>query len=102
MSEEELERANQILQAKFCFENLVLKAFPAAKINDTVQKISVAKYNLGQFHCVQSRSEILLYSGRLPNIHDIVNSLVQQSDYRISGNGKPPWKINQTTGTEKR
>ena len=102
MSEEELERANQILQAKFCFENLVLKAFPAAKINDTVQKISAAKSSFGQFHCIQSRSEIHLYSGRLPNIHDIVNSLVQQSDYRISGNGKPPWKINQTTGTEKR
>ena len=89
MSEEELERANQILQAKFCFENWVLKAFPAAKKNDTVQKIPAAKTNLEQFHCIQSRSEIHLYSGRLPNIHGIANSLVQQSDCRISGNDKP-------------
>ena len=88
MSEEELERANQILQVKFCFENWVLKAFQATKLNDSVQKISVAKSSLGQFHCIQSRSEIHLYSGRLPNIHDIVNSLVQQSDCRIAGNDK--------------
>ena len=67
----------------------MLKALPAAKINDTVLKISAAKSSLGQFHSIQSHSEIHLYSGRLPNIHDIVNSLVQQSDCRISGNDKP-------------
>ena len=89
MSEEELERADQILQTKFCFENWVLKAFPTAKINDTVQKFLAAKSSLGQFHCIQSLSEIHLYSGRLPNIHDIVNSVVQQSDCRIAGNDKP-------------
>ena len=37
MSEDELERENQILQAKLCFENWVIKASPEAKINDTVQ-----------------------------------------------------------------
>ena len=67
----------------------MLKAFPAAKINDTVQKISAAKSSLGQFHCIQSRSEIHLYSGSLPNIHDIALSLVQQGDCHISGNDKP-------------
>ena len=66
----------------------MLKAFPVAKKNDIVQKITTAKTNLEQFNCIQSRTEIHLYSGRLPNIDDIANSLVQRSDCRISGYDK--------------
>ena len=42
-----------------------------------------------KFILYKAAPRFLYNSGRLPNIHDIVNSLVQQSDYRIACNEKP-------------